>query len=254
MILKYVDDSHLPIIVKAFGEIEQGAIFDVLLKYISRVAAGQESVLGDALPTLAIAQAMKLIHILAEFETSAAREAISKATRHTDPVVRIEALGHIEGVSSERLRTELRLLLQDKDPGVRLVALKAMEDHTVLAAGPFLALRVKSPHFGKLPIAERQQAFATLATLAPGRTEAICLEVLEDARLVASAGHEETRAIAAETLGCIGSSRRTLKFLDDLAKRRWKNTERVRQASREAIARLEERGIALNSGEAEEPM
>jgi len=149
------------------------------------------------------------------------------------------------------LRAELRVLLQDNDPEVRLIALKAMEAHSVMVAGPFLAMRVRAPSFSRLPLEERKQAFSTLSALAPGRTESICLEVLDDARLMSSSIHEETRAIAAETLGRIGSSEKVLSILDDLSRRRWKNTERVRLAARRALSTLASRGISSEGADEE---
>jgi serine/threonine protein kinase len=243
-VLGYLDASFLPALAKALGEIEPGPVFDSVVGFVARVLEGQEALAGEILPTAPLPQAMALIKLLAGFGTPAATEAIAEATRNPEPVVRIEALGHVEGTSGERLRNELRLLLQDQDHEVRLAALRAMEAHAVRAAGPFLALRVRSPAFEKAPLVERQQAFATLARLAPSRTEAICLEVLGDARLVATTVHEETRAVAAETLATICTSPRSIEVLRDLADRRWKSSEQVRAAARRALARIEVHGMA----------
>ena len=55
--------------------------------------------------------------------------------------------------------------------------------------------------------------------------------------------YEETRAIAAETLGKIGASGKVSTVLSELAKRRWKNTERVREAARRALEMLKQRKV-----------
>jgi hypothetical protein len=247
MILENIDATHFSLVVVAMIGIEEGPVFDLLLSYVKRVASGKELEIGAVLPTAELSQAMALIAILAALETPGAQEAIAEAVKNPHPVVRIEALGHLEGVSSERLRVELRSLLQDNDLEVRLAALEAMQEHRVMVAGPFLAMRIRSSVFAKLSATEKRQAFSTLATLTTSRTEAICLEILADARLVTSSEHEETREIAAEILGQFGSSSQVVDVLSDLSKRRWKNTERVRNAARDALRRIELRLAAPGS-------
>jgi hypothetical protein len=178
--------------------------------------------------------ALALVRVLAGMNTDAAKQAISAASRSPFAVVRIEALGHVEGVSSERLRLELRGLLEDKEPGVRLAALRAMEKYAIKVVGPFLVLRIKDSDFDALPLEERRQAFATLATLAPSRAEQVALEVAKDAHLVPSEKHEESRVLAVEALGRLGNDPEVLKTLEALSTQRWRNSERVRNAASRA--------------------
>lgn len=250
LILAHIDATHLAAVLEAFAEVDGGPLFDLLLAYVARVCRGHEAALGAVLDRIGLAQALSLVRLLADLGTAEAREAVVEATRSPHAMVRIEAIGFLEGTSSDRLREELRALLQDRDAEVRLTALALMAEHRVRVAGPFLAVRVRAPAFERLPPLEKRQSFATLAALAASRTEAICLELLEDTKLVTSAGHEETREIAAETLGLIGASSRVVAALTKASGQRWKSTERVRTAARLALDQVERR---LASGGAAPP-
>jgi HEAT repeat protein len=190
---------------------------------------------------------LALVRVLAGIRTPGAREAISMAVKSPHPVVRIEALGHVEGVSSERLRLELRALLEDREADVRIAALKAMEQYAIRVAGPFLVLRVKSPQFDSLPPAERRQAFQTLVALAPTRAEAAAVDVLKEGRVVTTDAHEESRAIAAETLARVASSADAMAALTEFSTARWKNSDRVRSAAQKALEELSQRAARAQS-------
>jgi HEAT repeat protein len=165
------------------------------------------------------------------------------AAQSPHAVVRIEALGHVEGASSERLRLELRSLLEDREPGVRLAALRAMEQYAIRAAGPFLVLRIKDKNFDKLPYEERRQALFTLSALAAGRTEAVCLEILNENRMLASEAHEQTRELAASVLGSVARSEEAVAALQAAANKRWLSSDRVRMASQKALEEIGKRSV-----------
>jgi HEAT repeat protein len=177
---------------------------------------------------------LALIRVLARIGSPEARNALMRASTSPHAVVRIEALGHVEGVASERVRLELKALLEDPEPNVRAAALRAMQHHHIRAAGPGLVLRIRSAEFDKLTVDEKRLTLETLVTLAPNRAEAVCLELLEKARVVSSEAHEHTRAIAAELLGRVGSSPEVLDALDEASSARWRNSERVRQTAARA--------------------
>jgi hypothetical protein len=239
--LKYLDDTHVPVVLENITEITEQSIIDQLIDYLIRTGQGHESELGAMFAEAGVELGLALVRVLAALETPGARQAISLAAHSLHPVVRIEALGHVEGVSSDRLREELRALIEDHEPAVRIAALQAMEHHNIRVAGPFLVLRIKSAAFDKLPFDERRQAFSTLATLAPSRAEPVCLELLQDQRMVSSEAHEQTRAAAAEMLGRISSSRKVVEVLEDSATKRWRSSERVRSAAKQALEQVAER-------------
>jgi HEAT repeat protein len=237
-ILDNLDDTHVPVVLEKIEDITEPVITSQLIDYLARKGRGHEEALGAMFEGATVELGLALVRVLAAIGSPEARQAASMAAHSPHPVVRIEALGHVEGVSSERLRIELRGLIEDHEASVRLAALQAMEHHNIRVAGPFLVLRIKSEAFDKLPFEERNQALSTLATLAPNRAEPVCLELLNDQRMVSSEAHEQTRAAAAEMLGRISSSRQVIAVLEDAATKRWRSSERVRSAAKAAMEQV----------------
>ena len=237
-ILNNLDNTHVPVVLEKIGDITDPDITGQLIDYLARKGRGHEEALGAMFEGASVELGLALVRVLAAIESAAARQAISMAAQSPHPVVRIEALGHVEGVSSERLRIELRGLIEDHEASVRLAALQAMEHHNIRVAGPFLVLRIKSDAFDKLPFDERKQALSTLASLAPNRAEPVCLELLQDQRMVSSEAHERTRAAAAEMLGRISSSKQVIEVLEEAATKRWRSSERVRSAAKAAMEQV----------------
>ena len=220
----------------------EGPVLDLMVQYVALQMEGREPRIGEFLRVARVSIGVRLIRALAVHETPQAREAIAEATQNPEAVVRIEALSHVEGVSSVRLRKEMMDLLQDKEAGVRLKALESMRRYDIRVAGPFLVLRIKSPEFRRLPFEERHEAFATVAALAPQRAEAVACELLGQTRVLGGPRFEETRCLAAEVLGRLTGSRTAIGLLEEMASKRWKNSSRVRQSAHRALAQLEFRG------------
>jgi hypothetical protein len=235
MILGYCDATYFDVVLGQLVKMEDAALRDVLIDYSSRHGSGHEAEIGKLFATADIELGLALVRLLAAVKTTAAREAIAHAVQSKHPVVRIEALGHVEGVSSERLRLELRTLLEDRESGVRVAALRAMEQYNIRVAGPFLVLRVRGPGFDDLGLDERRQAFQTLSVLAPTRAESVALEVVNERRLVSSAPHEESRELAVDVLGRLGTTAETKSALTELSTARLRNSERVRVAAGKAL-------------------
>ncbi len=233
-ILSYVDDTHVPAALAVLPDLPDGAPKDAVLDYLARVGKGHEVRMGAVFVDAGLEMGLALIRVLSRIGTPEAKTAILRASTSPHPVVRIEAIGHVEGVSSERLRLELRALLEDNEPGVRVAALRAMHKHRVRVAGPSLVLRIKSSVFDTLAVDERRQALETLAALAQTRAEDVCVELLAEGRLITTDAHEETRALAAEVLGRIATSKETVEALDAAATARWRNSDRVRATASQA--------------------
>ena len=240
-VLRYVDDSHVKVMLEVLPELPESEIKELVIEYLGRAARGHEAEIGLLFAEADLDLALALIRVLARIDSREARDAIARASTSRHPVVRIAALGHVEGASSDRLRLELRALLEDREPEVRIAAMRAMAEHDIRVAGPFLVLRIRSPNFDKLPLEERRHALATLCQLAASRGEAVCLELLNEGRVVSSESHEETRQLAAETLGRISSSKEALQALQSAATARWRNSERVRASASIAREQVEVR-------------
>jgi len=240
-ILERLGGAHFDAVIAAVTPMEPGPVRDVLVSYVSRLGRGHEAKIGSIVARVDVDFALALLHLLIDMGTPAARAAAANAAQSPHPVVRIEALAHIEGLASDRLRLEVRALLEDTEPDVRVATLRTIATYSVRAAGPSIALRIRSAAFDGLPLEERRQALATVNVLMPSRAEAIAIELLADSRLVPSDAHEQTRELAAELLANRGSTSEARDALEAAARGRWRNSERVRDSATKALQSFEQR-------------
>lgn len=240
-ILAVSGNAFVPVVLETFLQGRAGALIGALSDYLARNAEGHEEDIATAFAGVDLDTGLALVRILGRLGTPAAGAAVLRAAESPHAVVRIEALAHLDS-AGERLRLELRTLIEDPAPEVRISALRAIRERQIKAAGPALAMRAKSPAFDRLSVDERRQILTTLASLAPARAEELCAELLGDSRLLTISAHEESRALAAEVLGQIASTRESLAALDDASTGRFRYSERVRTsavfAKEQAVLRL----------------
>ncbi|MBI3205000.1 MAG: hypothetical protein HYZ29_25915, partial [Myxococcales bacterium] len=201
-----------------------------VMHYLEAELSGHEQALGELARSAEPRLAITVVRLLSRIDTLASHGALAVAAESRHPVVRIEALG-ARGPASETLRLELKARLEDGLGIERIHTLRALADNEVRVAAPFIALRIKSPRFDALELEERRSLFHALSILAPARAEALAIEVLDQKKLLSLGSHEETRAIAAVTLGEIGRSEAALESLSHHSERRLGNSDRVRQAA-----------------------
>ncbi len=240
-VLQYLDATHVPGVIAVLTQLTRPEVLAPLIAYLGRLAHGHEDAIAAQFLTADEELGVQLVRVLVTLATPAARASIMVACKSPHAVVRIEALGQIEGASSERLRTELRSLLEDKTEDVRVAALKAMVLHQIRIAGPYLVLRIKSSGFDKLSKAEKREALATVYALAPQRAEALALELAADSQLMGGDSHDVTRELAAEVLGKHSRSPDALKALREISGKRWGNSDRVRATASVAVEQIEPR-------------
>lgn len=253
-LLGAVDGEHVDIALGCLPSADTEEVRTLLLDFLQAKGVGHEAAIGElfASPQITLEMGLELVRLLAAINTPAAKEAIAQATRCPHALVRIEALGYSEGVSSERLRTELRKLLEDNDDEVRLAALRAMETYNITVAGPFVVLRIQDKGFIKLGYEERKQALHTVCTLRPKRAEELCIEILSQSALIRSKAMEETREIAAQYLGEIATTQPAFYLLDEISRAsKWKANEGVRQAATQALSRIAQRAERAKAASAQ---
>jgi serine/threonine protein kinase len=245
-VLECIQSQHFDSAISFLPDAPPGKIRQLLLDFMKRAGRGYEAKIGALFETADVELGLELVRLLMSIESEPAREAISMASSSPHPLVRIEALGHLEGVSGVRVRNELRKLLDDEQLSVRLAALKAMESHEIAAAGPFLVLRIQDKTFLKQPVEEREQSLQTLSKLRPKRCEEICIAMLSEKKLIRPAALEETRELAARFLAEVASTDDAYHLLQRVSESRpWHNGKRVREAAAAALQRLQQRAQEL---------
>jgi serine/threonine protein kinase len=241
-VLRRLDGNHVAPVAAAASTMEACDIRKHLLEYVSAHAQGHEGEIGATFASGHLEPSLALLKVLVALGTPAAREAAQAAAKSPHPIVRIEALGLVEGSSGAGIRQALRAMLEDWDPAVRIAALQSIGAYKVKVAGPGLVMRVKSPEFDTLSVEERREALNALYLLTSSRAEAVYLDLLADTRLVPTEPHEQTRALAAEMLGLRGRSSDARTALEGASRARWRNSERVRSAATAALIAMDNRG------------
>jgi serine/threonine protein kinase len=234
-----IDGACFDVVLEAVLAAEEGPLKDLLVgSYLTRPGLGNEARLGPLFKSASEETGLVLARMLGKLDTKEAKAALALAAGSPSGIVRIEALGSLEGANSDRMRVELKALLEDGDGALRMTALRTMEKNAVRLAGPSLVLRIKSGKFDSLPIEERRQALRTLAALAPRRAEEVAVELLSNAGLLPSESHEQSRILAAELLGSIAQTEAAKDALAAAESSRWRSSEPLRVAAENARKRL----------------
>ncbi|HKP57454.1 MAG TPA: protein kinase [Polyangiales bacterium] len=251
-VLGCIQAQHFDSALEFLPEAPDGPVQELLLEFIGRIGRGNEAKIGTLFPKLKVELALAMVRLLNSIDTPAAKEAISMAANSPHALVRIEALGYVEGAAGPRLRAEMKRLLEDEDGEVRLATLRAMEANNIQISGPFLVLRIQEREFSKLPLDERRQALQTLSKLRAKRCEEVCIALLKDEKLLRSNASEETRELAAGFLAEVASTDGAFFMLDQIAKSSiLRNSKRVRDAAASALQRLKERAEEAEKRRAE---
>jgi hypothetical protein len=125
-------------------------------------------------------------------------------------------------------------MAEEGEPEVRVAALRALVGHDVASAVPRLIKRAQDGGFHKLPADERREVLAAMYTLSPERAEPVVIEIVQKHGLLVDEAVEETRALAADLLGQRSRSSDALQAVLGATKRRWWNTQLLREAAARA--------------------
>lgn len=241
-ILDCIGGQHFTAALEFLPDADPGPVRDMLMSFIEQVGHGHEKKIAAIFEVADVELGLALVRILLKLDTPEAKDAITEATKSPHPLVRIEALGHVEGASGGRVRAEMKKLLEDPDHEVRLAALRAMDSHRIMAAGPSLVIRIQDRDFNKLPVDERRMSLQALATLRPDRCEGICRDLLAESKLLRPEALEQTREIAARFLGEVATGKEAFYLLDEISRSKpWQNSQRIRDAATAALARAVKR-------------
>lgn len=241
-LVELLDAEHAAALATALPELTDPALQARVVHQLEFGMSGHEAALGALVAQNEPRSALVMLRLLSRIDTLAAQEAVARGFENPHVVVRIEALGQLEGLSGERLRKELAAVLDGEPSSVaRIRTLREIQGHEVRAAGPFIALRIKSAGFSNLSFEERRQSLNTLGTLMPARAETLALEILRKDKLITLGSHQETRMLAADLLGRIATSDEALEVLEQLSRKRWGSNQELRDAARRAVEQFHRR-------------
>lgn len=235
------DASLLDVACRAWSALPAGSLRDAVHGYVRVWAVGNEARLGGELEAAGPELGVALVGVLASLNTAAALSALERAAKSRELAVRIEALIAMPAGRDEYVRGEAKRLLHDPDPAVWSRALAVVTERGLLAAGPPIVAQIQAPGFHERPIEERRAWMRGLAKLSPRRAEELCVDLIGQTPLIPSESLEQSRVLAAEILGESGTTKETLAVCEDAAKKRWRNTQVVRDAAERAAAEIAKR-------------
>ena len=238
MVLNDLGGEHVNAVLSVLDQVQNERLRAVLFQFLQRTIAGRENEIADRVPQLPIDTARPMLRLLASIQTQGGWEALRRLAALPNPTMRCEAMAYL-AQSPEQLRDELVKMAEHPSQELRQAALRTMAYHQVRAAGPLLVKRVQDPTFNQLPVQERRELFTALYALNPQRGEQLAVEIVQKHGLLVDEALEETRALCAELLGQNAQNREALEAVLQASKRRWWNTQPLREAallSADAIA------------------
>ena len=235
----------LPVVLDCFDYVREGELSKVLFDYVKKWSVGREHELGIFLGKAGPRPALALIAHLAERAVPEALLAIEGGIKNPSVEVRLEALGKLPEGQAERVREEVAKILDEPSAPMRLEALATLGRIGLVAAGPVLARRIKLPTYHTLSVEERRAWLDAVGKLNTRRGETLAIEIVEEHPLIPKDSIEQSRVVAADFLGS-SSAKDALEAVRGAAKKRWWNSEALREvATRSAsliAARLGESG------------
>jgi len=243
------DGSMLALACGCYDSFRSEPLRDVLLAYVKRWVKGHEMELGGVIESAGVDLGVLLVKLLGELQTPASANALERALGNPNLAVRIEALARMPSEKEDHVRDEVQKMLDNQAASVRTEALRLIAARELRAAGPALVIRVQSPAFHEMPVEERRQWLRAIAALNPRRAESLCAGILAAHTLIPQEAVEATRTLAAELLAGSASDE-ALAAAQEASKKRWWNTQPVRDAAERALKAITERRAGGATGAA----
>ena len=230
--------DHVSSVLSVLDQVPHEGLKNLLLAYLQRVLTGREMEIAERVQSMSIETARPMLRLLAMAKSQAGYDALRRLASAPNPTIKCEATAFL-AQTADQLKDELGRLAEAPQPEVRAAALRTMAFHQVRAAGPLIVKRVQDPSFNQIPIEERRELFTALYALNAPRAEQIAVEIVQKHGLLVDDALEQTRALCAELLGLHAQAMPALEAVLAASKRRWWNTQPLRDAATvaaEAIA------------------
>lgn len=239
-VLHILSARELTVVLGALRAGPDAALKAALLRYLERVAPGNEVQIGAAAAGLDAELACQLMALLARVGSPASKEVLLSMGQSEDMNVRLEAKILAAG-TPDQANAELSTVLESSSALLRMAALRAISRHGLRGAFPAIARHVKAPNFNELGTDERRELLRTLIILSADHGEGLVLEILKKGGVFVSQSREGTRVVAAEVLGELSRSMLVNEALREISQTRWGTSEETRSAALVASSKVSAR-------------
>jgi eukaryotic-like serine/threonine-protein kinase len=237
-VLAELGPTHIDAALDVIGCTLHEGIRRAMLGYLERALPGNEEMIAARLSTLDMDAVRLILRRIAAVKTDGGPLALKRLAASPDPNLRCEIAACL-AKSLDALRDELAQMAEEGEPEMRVAALRALVGNEVQSAVPRLVKRAQDSAFHKLSAEERREVLAAIYSLDQERAEPVVIDIVQKHGLLVDEAVEETRAIAADLLGQRARSSDALQAVLGATKRRWWNTQPLRDVAgraAEAIA------------------
>lgn len=243
LILPRLHATHLNAVLDVISITAHEGIRRVLLNYINRALAQNQSAVTDIatrISSLDVTVMRTILRAVASLGSAESIAVLERLNRSSDPTVRSEVKACLSP-NRDVLREELLALVDKGDPDERIAALKSLVGHEAREAVPHLVKRLQDGQFHKFTVNERREFFTAIWNLDAARAEPVLIEMVQKHGLFADEAVEQSRSLAADLLGERARSAEALHAVQNAAKRRWWNTQLLRDAANRAAESISAR-------------
>lgn len=230
-LLAHVSPEHMSTVVESLGNAHDRTILSVLLEYANRHVVGHQEELGSLLEHAQPLLGSNLIAILTDHLSADTVGALEHAFRSPHPKVRVEAAEVLARYSPRRAYRELRSLIRHEEPVIRQRAVEAVGRNKLTLAADDLFERLNERGFHQLPINERRALMRTACQVAPDKGEDVLSGLVASHGLVANEDLDISRLTAVDILKDVALTDRAIAALDSASKKRWWNSDELREAA-----------------------
>jgi hypothetical protein len=204
--------------------------------YLLRQARANPGVVAQALPLATPEEAEALLSEIGQVGTELSSAAAEQGFASPHWSVRIATLRAISAVPTTAARERMSEMLRDVEPANRLEVLRLIGERRLSSMGPVLVRRIEADAFHALSLDERGALLEVVARLNPRRAEELAMALVSKKHVVPSDAVEQSRALAIDFLAGLDSPE-SLALLEEVARKRWGNSQLVRDAAGRAVQR-----------------
>lgn len=230
-----------PTIIEAMARCNDRHLLAVLLKVAERHLRGNELAMGEVLADSDAVLGTNLVAIFGRNPSRESIEALGRAAENPDAKVRMSATEVLARYAPARAMRNLKALLRDPDPSIRLRTVLCMRSNRLSQAVSLLGDRIEEREFQSLELEERKQTLGALYALDEERGEAKLVALVEHHGVVQNDDIDATRTIAVELLAERALSDAALEAVRGAARRRWWNGAALQASAEHAAAQIEQR-------------
>lgn len=235
--------SHLDAVLDVIGISGHEGIRSALLNYINRTLSENDAAVAQIATRISAFDAAVMRPILRVLSSLGSNESVAvleRLHRSPDPMVRSELRACL-APTPDVMREELLEILAKGAPEEKIAALRTLVGHEAREAVDPLVKRLHEGHFHKLTPDEKREFMTAIWNLDAARAEPVLIGLVQKHGLFADEAIEQSRSIAADLLGQRARSMESLHAVQSATKRRWWNTQTLRDAATRAAEAISAR-------------